>query len=78
MAKNDTPVGVENMRAAFAAGDVRRARELARALAEAEGPVGEEARRLLERTAIDPRALAIGAGAFGLGLLYLVVFVLLR
>ena len=76
MTRNDSPV--ESMRAAFAAGDVRRARELARELVEAEGPGAEEARRVLAATAIDRRALAIGAGALALGLLYLVVFILVR
>ncbi len=66
---------VEKMRAAFGAGNLRLARELARPLA-AEG--NEEAAELLARTEVDKRAFAIGGGALALGLLYLLVFILLR
>lgn len=76
MARSDSPV--ENMKAAFAAGDVRRARRIARDILGAEGPGAEEARRILEATAIDRRALVIGSGALALGFFYLVAFILLR
>jgi hypothetical protein len=73
MANRDEHLLLQQMRAAYAAGDVRTARHLAATLS------GQaEATRLLERTAVDPRATLIGAAAFGLGLVYVIAFLLLR
>lgn len=75
MAHDEASDAVAKMRAALGAGDVRLARALARPLAAAGD---EEAARLLEATAIDKRAFAIGGGALALGLFYLVAFILGR
>lgn len=74
--KDETDLG--KMRAAFGAGNLRQARALARALVAEGGAGGDEARALLEATEVDKRAFAIGGGALALGLLYLLVFILLR
>ncbi|HLV60574.1 MAG TPA: hypothetical protein VKY51_04145 [Fredinandcohnia sp.] len=66
---------VARMRAAYAAGDVRQARAVARELAQGKD---EEAARLLAATEVDRRAFAIGGAALALGLLYLFAFILLR
>lgn len=68
------------MRAAFGAGDFRLARSLAASVTEeADGAAAwAEASRLLERSAVDSRALVIGAGAAFLGIFYAVAFILLR
>lgn len=73
MANREETATLQQMRAAYAAGDVRTARRLAQTL-----PGSEEAARVLTHTAVDPRALIVGAGAALLGLFYVAVFLLAR